>query len=74
MKLQDTIVSLRDSKDKLTAEEQETLNEICASLVDLSSAKEEVPAEQRELVDELLRTMDDLAYTAYGLAAALESR
>jgi len=74
MKLQDTIVSLRDRKDKLTAEEQETLNEICASLVDLSSAKEEVSLEQRELVDELLRTIDDLAYTAYGLAAALERR
>jgi len=74
MKLQDTIVNLRDSKDKLTAEEQETLNEICASLVDLSAAKEEVPAEQRELVDELLRITDDLAYTAYGLAATLEGR
>ena len=74
MKLQDTIVSLRDSKNKLTAEEQATLDEICASLVDLSSAKEEVPAEERELVDYLLHTMDDLAYAAYSLAAALESR
>ena len=74
MKLQDTIVSLRDSRGKLSAEEQEALDEVCASLVDLSAAKEEVPAEQRELVDELLRITDDLAYTAYGLAAALEGK
>lgn len=74
MKLQDTVVSLRDRKDKLTAKEREILNEICASLVDLSCARDEVPTEQRELVDELLRAMDALTYAAYGLAAAVESR
>ena len=74
MKLQDTVVSLRDRKDTLTAKEREALNEICASLVDLSSARDEVPGEQRELVDELLRAMDDLAYAVYGLAPVVENR
>ena len=74
MKLQDTVVSLRDNRDQLTSDEQQALDEICAQMVDLSSAKEEVSAEQQELVDYLLRTMDDLAHAAYGLARALEGR
>jgi hypothetical protein len=74
MKLQDTVISLRDRKDTLTAKERETLSEICASFVDLSSAKEKVSPEQRELVDDLLRITDELAYAAYRLAAALQSR
>jgi len=74
MKLQDTIVELKNNRDKLTPEEQEALYEICIQMAELSSAKDEVPADERELVDYLLRTMDDLAHATYGLAADLERR
>ncbi|MGD0237001.1 MAG: hypothetical protein ABSC55_21010 [Syntrophorhabdales bacterium] len=74
MKLRDVISELKNHQDRLTPDEQETLGEIFARLFELSGDVERVPADQRELVDDLLRDMDDLAYAAYGLAAALESR
>ena len=74
MKLQDVVVSLKGCEEKLTPDEQETLKEVSARIFDFSFAKEAVPVDQQELVDQLIRDTDDLAFEAYRLAAALESR